>query len=252
MASSTTGSDDHEQDRSRDIGGWAKRVIERARSVARRPSPSAPIGRDVFRRRLAWLIVAVSMAGAFASWRAADASEEAGGLRHQASQDQIFQEQYRLNAASLVAEDLRLLAGFEEHFEANQVLFSESRRSAGTKLGEVLGRAAARELAQWELLAPYFTIPPTLQGSRWNYTAEANRRNLTRFDPRFVVLDPEGVRQRADENQDEAVGYTRAAILFAAALFFLTVAGLMRARRRRWWALVGILITLAAVLQVVI
>jgi hypothetical protein len=209
---------------------------------------------DPFRRLVAFAMVGVSLLGAFVSYQAAKASQSAGGLDQQATQEQLVVEQSRTNTDLSVADELRLLGPYEEALRSSYLLYAQARRAQGQDPALVrrLDAAYSRTFREAETLGRFFALPPrtTLNPTRIDYDPARARLILKSFDPRFQELRPAATRDAAEREHQRSVEYTRAAALLVGALFFFTLAQLLDARgRRRLLAVAGGTVALAAVVQ---
>lgn len=202
-----------------------------------------------FRRRVAYLIVAVSLAGSFVSYQASKASQQAGGLDGRAGDERLAKVQSASTANLGVFGDLTLLGQFEEHVKNGLHLYPESAklRDRDPGLARELGFEFSAQEREQQTMLRFFRTAPEGSARRILYDPDAARANLILSDPANLVTKPRATRKQGASAHERAVGLTRAAALLVGSLFFLTLAQLAITQRRRPLALVGVLVaTLAA------
>lgn len=208
---------------------------------------------DPFRRRVAYVIVAVSVLGAVVSWQAALAAEDADDREQQAAQERFLREGFLNTSHSDVSHDLAVLAEYEEHFERQGVLSNllnnEGLDASRRQALEFENTAALRA---FQTLNAFFISQPV---------GREDGGRTVRYDPASALaagapfgsdFRPDLAAAAAEESRGEAVGYLRAAALLAASLLFLTLAQVAGAVLRQRFAIVGVVVALAAVAQFVL
>ncbi len=188
-------------------------------------------------RRVAVLIVAVSMLGAVVTWRASVWSGIASGLDREATQELLIAERAKTSNYGKVAEDLRLVGRYEwEHQLAR-------RERAHPELSrDALDRAATATAVSRMLTASVLTS----DGSRVVYDAEAALGYLAAIEPDLAGADPQYVSGLAAKAHDKTVRLVAIGLLLLVALFFLTLAEIGSGSRRRWFSAGGLALALVA------
>jgi hypothetical protein len=206
--------------------------------------------RDPFRRRVAYLIVVVSIVGPLVSWRASEASQEAGGLEGAAAQERLRREQSAVELRSRVAEDLRLFGLAQERKSEARLTKRDAGRVGARDLA--LGRALVRrgelaDLGGTALLRTLTVYPATLaRDGALVYDVRAAIRATRDQGIDELDLQPDVSHARAAAAQERAAQYLLVGIGLGAALFFLTLAQVTGPRHRRRFAAAGVVVAVAS------
>jgi type II secretory pathway pseudopilin PulG len=229
------------------------------------PSPPAPARPDLPDERVghfrAWVGVAiavVSIMGAVVVWRASVVSAEASDLAQEGIQELILREQRQSGTETGVARDSRLFIQFQEHVLSWRVLLNQAERAqdGDPELAKRLRDEARRELAQAKGLRPLFQA--------FTRPFYGDLEGLVVFDPRQLVtaltdadleltgLSPERTRAEEEAAHERALHLVGIAVLFAAALLFLTFAQVGRGARVIYAAAGGVVAITALALFVVV
>lgn len=213
---------------------------------------------DRLQTNVARVIVVVSIFGAVVSWRASEASEQAGSLDQQTAQDNIVVEQARAMSRSAVAQDLRLLGPAQQAYVAGVLLDQdarEARRTGGLALAEELRAEARGRRREGDTLSRYLTAGSAFEfkgrGGALSYDRDGAIRFNDSNNPDLSNLRPAETRRLGDEAHDKSVNLVLAATTLVMALFFLTLSQL-GGSLRRGFAGVGIAVTLLGALLFVI
>jgi hypothetical protein len=220
-------------------------------------SESAAEEKDVFLSWVARAIVVVSILGALISWRASQSSGSADGLNQQSLRDANFEELARNEIRAFVSHDLSLLGEFEESWVREARISEELRFRPGSQRLRV---ERLQELRHYQTLDQFFwgshpTLNPKKDLSAENdliYQPDYIAHQFEANDPTLQEVRPEEEAAAGKRARTQTVGYVRAAAMLAAALFFLTLAMLIGRGLRRKMAIIGLLITAAAVVQYIL
>jgi hypothetical protein len=195
-----------------------------------------------FRTAVAVAIAIVSVFGAVAAWRASVVSILASDLNEEGLLTLVQKEQVRAQLESLVDEDLRLFAEYQEHIAASRLLRRDADRVRNPELAEDLRAQAQGELALARALIPFFRgATPDLGGEEGDvaYDRAFVLANLQEFDPTFSELRPGRLFAQARTEHTRTVNLVLVVALFVAALFFLTIAQFARPSNRGIFAVAG-------------
>lgn len=193
-------------------------------------------GPDHFGFRVALLIVAASLAGAGVAFSVSNASSTAADLDQRARQQALQKQQLLTGRQSQVGEELRLTGAYQELVLTRKLLQEQADRvrAANPVLANVLDQEAqgldalARSTgAGFRAASPEVEADGTVRYDRARALA-----NLLSQDLNYQELHPEQTAREADEAHDRAIRLVGVGIVFALALFFLTLAQLARPGRR--------------------
>jgi hypothetical protein len=186
------------------------------------------------------LIVALSIAGAGVTWRAASISGTATDLDQRARQAAIQVAQIDAENAAIVAFEERVFASFRDHHALADALERDGRLRRAQE-----ERAAARAI---DLL--FFAAAPRNEGLLPRY----QRVQATAFeesDPRLRDLEPSELEDAAAVGREKRFALVAVDTALIAAIFISTLAMLIIAVRR-WFALAGLALGMAAVVGLIV
>jgi hypothetical protein len=199
---------------------------------------------DRFRTVVAIAIAVVSMLGAAVAFRGSLTGQEAHRLDQDGIQEAARKEQIVTDISASVNEDLRNLAGYQEHVKTAK-LITDQANSVRTKfpdLAEALDAQAQSETVLARTQGRFF---------RWLVPAAGDDKAPVEYDKDKVVaralaqneelkkLRPDATLTAADEKHTKSVYLVGLVTLFIAALLFLTVAQFIRERLRAIFAAAG-------------
>jgi hypothetical protein len=207
---------------------------------------------DHFRVWVGVLIAVVSILGAVVIWRASVDSSDASDLGQQGIQQLILQQQKRGDIEASVARDFRLFADFQEHVLNWRSLLTQADQTQPTDsaLAADLRQQARRELSAARAIRPLmqaFDQPDfgdetgivTFDPGRLAAAREAADLELTGLRPGRAFADQETTHRRS-------LHLVGVAVLFAAALLFLTLAQVARRGPRGIFAAAGLVVMVGA------
>jgi hypothetical protein len=169
------------------------------------------------------LIVAVSVASAIVTWRAAEAAARATDLDARTRQAELLRSQrVNLHRAD-VAHDERLAAVYLGHLDA-AAEFEENGRFV----------RAQEERAVVRALQPMFLHGQHLvrRGGSWTYRRRQAFVDAVRNDRELLNVKPAQLKALTEQARDKRVDLILVDTAFIASLFILTLAQLARQRRR--------------------
>jgi hypothetical protein len=213
---------------------------------------------DRFRAWVGVLIAVVSIIGAVDVWRASVESSDGSDFAQQGTQQLILQQQTRGSIEAGVARDFRLFTQFQEHVMNWRQLLSQADTVASS---DPTLAAGLRSQARTELSAARHIRPLMQNFDRPDF---GDARGVVQFDPaqqatalEAADLELSGLRPDlsfadADSAHRRALHLVGIAVLFAAALLFLTFAQVARRGARGIFALAGIAAMLAATVLFVV
>jgi hypothetical protein len=205
--------------------------------------------RSPFRFSVALGIVIVSILTATMAWRASVWSERSSNTDELTRQDTVQEQQLRATLSQNVAQDIRVFGRYEEHSLRARELERDARRVRGSALARELEREAAEQRTLAKALRAYFVAGQpidALEGDGVEYNPEFTLRTLVANETELETLRPRELREEAREAHLKAVRLTGLAVLFVAALLFLTLAEVTRTAVSRLLAGAGAGVALIA------
>lgn len=207
---------------------------------------------DHFRVWVGVLIAVVSILGAVVVWRASIDSSDGSDLGQQGIQQLILQQQKWGDIEAGVARDFRLFADFQEHVLNWRSLLTQADQTESTDaaLAADLRQQARRDLSAARAIRPLmqaFDQPDfgdetgivSFDPGRLAAAREAADLELTGLRPGRAFADQETTHRRS-------LHLVGVAVLFAAALLFLTLAQVARRGPRGIFAAAGVVVMLTA------
>lgn len=198
---------------------------------------------------IAALIVLASLAGAGVAFSVSSASSTAGDLDQRAQQEFLQKRQLLAGRESQVGEELRLVGVYQDVVLTRRLLERQAERvrSSDPELAKALEQEAQGLVALARLTGTGFraAFPSVAEDGTATYDRRQALANLLSQDLNYQELHPEAVAREAEEAHDETVRLVGVGVVFALALFFLTLAQLARGVRRIPLAGVGALAVLA-------
>ena len=215
--------------------------------AAKRPAPPKT---ERFRAVVGVLIAAVSILGAVVVWRASVESSNASDLTQQGTQQLILQQQTRGSIEAGVARDFRLYALFQEHVLNWRQMLAQADQATDPSLAADLRSQARSELSQARHIRPLM--------QNFDRPSFGDESGVVPFDPAQQVralsdanleltgLHPGVTFAAASDAHARALHLVGIAVLFAAALLFLTLAQVARKGTRGIFAAAGVVVMVAA------
>lgn len=220
---------------------------------ANTPPPLAP-ARTAFWRTDAGLttiiaaaITLVSILVAVAAWRGSSAVGRASDLDGSYIQQVAMRQQELETITGYVELDTRLLPRYQEHvLAAAQLQAAADKLPAGSADRQLLEVRAQGERAIARVMRPFFIALPAVdaQGIA-TYDRESILRALEDQDTRLADLQPEQIAADAALTHDQANGFVVVGVILAVGLVLLTIAQVLRGRRRIPFAVSGAVAGLA-------
>lgn len=211
--------------------------------------PPPRSGADRFGLRIALLIVLASLGGAAVTFSVSNNSSAASDLDQRAQQEFLQKEQLLTGRESQVGEELRLAGAFQELVLTQRLLRQQADqvRADDPVLANVLDQEAQALEALARSTGAVFraAFPEVREDGTVAYDRGAALANLLAQDLNYQELHPEQRAAAADTVQAKTLQLVGVGIVFALALFFLTLAQLSRAGRRGALTAVGALVILA-------
>jgi hypothetical protein len=194
------------------------------------------------------LIAAASILGAVVVWRASVESSNASDLTQQGVQQLILQQQTQGSIEARVARDFQLFGQFQEHVLNWHLLLAQADRKASSEpsLASRLRSQARSELTQARHIRPFIRS--------FDRPTYGNRNGIIQFEPATQVqalvdanlelagLHPGSTFVSAAAAHARALHLVGIAVLFAAALLFLTFAQVARRGARGIFAGAGVVV----------
>jgi hypothetical protein len=199
---------------------------------------------------LALAIASVSILSAVVTWRASEWNNRADRYERLAMQDTAFRHQLRAETRAGVDENLRIFGDFEEHYNDAVGLEGNASRvyDRDRTLAGRLIREAQHERASANGVLRYLTEYPGYE-TRSSLATFNTRAALRRGEDGNLELANARRSPNADKAaaaHDKARNLVGVALLFAASLFFLTMAQLTARTISRGFALAGTSVALLA------
>ena len=184
---------------------------------------------------LAILIGFASILSAVVAWRASLASIDASRYESLAVQQQARVQQIQRELAGLVAQDLRFVNVFQEHALAARELRAQAEqlRATDPSAADVLDLEAHAQLDLARAVEPFFlgaTGPELGDDGTVTYDVAFVVRNLQEGNSELRELRTQKTSELAQRADAKSVSLIGVAALVIAALFFLTIAQVVRAR----------------------
>ena len=207
---------------------------------------------------VALLIGFASLLSAVVAWRASLASIDSSRLQSLAVQEQAREQQLGRELEGRLALDERLIVAYQEHILAARELRAQAERIRGTD--PLMADSLDLEAHGQSALAR--SIRPFLYGAAWvkedadgsvTYDRAAAMLFLRDLQTELRELQPLRTAELAQDADVRAINLIAVAALIVAALFFLTIAQVVRTRERMrlGFALLGALLVLAGTLGLV-
>jgi len=214
------------------------------------PAEALPVRTDRFRAWVRVLIAVVSILGAVVVWRASMESSNASDRTQQGTQQLILQQQKRGSIEAGVARDFRLFMDFQEHVMGWRQLLTQADAADDPALAAGLRAQARHELSAARHIRPLiqnFDRPDYGDADGVvQFDPGVQARALAEADLELTGLRPDLAFADADEAHDRSLQMVGIAVLFAAALLFLTFAQVARRGARGIFAVAGVVVMLAA------
>jgi hypothetical protein len=191
-----------------------------------------------FRLAVAALIVLVSVLGAVVAWSASTSSTKSSDLDQQAQQEFLLRQQILTSAQAIVGEELRRVGSYQAAISAERILREQADRVRGSSpdVAALLDEQAQGQAALVRTTAHlFFAAAP--QVSPDGTVTYDRRRAVDNLLTQYVVyqqLHPAATQEAANDEDAKYRGAVAVGILFALALFFLTIAEVLSARRLRY------------------
>lgn len=193
---------------------------------------------DTDHRFETWIAIGMVLAailGALIAWQASVVSDKASEFFDQASQQRAQREQILATIDVQVDHDVRLAREYGDHVHAQYVFERRSNRAKNTEVAELLDRRAQEEqMYARTLSAHFFALFPTVDASgKTTYDREAAEQALI-AGSQAADIRPEETFAAALQERSIVVRLVSIAFLSVFALFFLTLAQLLKAPMVRW------------------
>ena len=232
---------------------WAPAQPQYAPVWANTPPPLAPARTGFWRTDaglttiIAAAITLVSILVAVAAWRGSSAVGLASDLDGSYIQQVAMRQQELETITGYVELDTRLLPRYQEHvLAAAQLQAAADKLPAGSADRQLLEVRAQGERAIARVMRPFFIALPAVdaQGIA-TYDRESILRALEDQDTRLADLQPDRVAADAALTHDQANGFVVVGVILAVGLVLLTIAQVLRGRRRIPFAVSGAVAGLA-------
>ena len=190
---------------------------------------------------IAAAITLVSILVAVAAWRGSTAVGTASDLDGSYIQQVAMRQQELETIAGYVELDTRLLPRYQEHMlVAAQLQAAAEQLPAGSADRNLLEIKAQGERAIARVMRPFFIALPAVDAKGLTtYDRESVLRALEDQDTRLADLQPEQVAADAAVAHSQANGFVVVGVILAITLVLLTIAQVMRGRRRIAFAITG-------------
>lgn len=227
-------------------------VRQRTARVLRGPDAAAGF--------LAVLIGFASVLSAVVAWRASLASIDASRYESVAVQQQARVQQIQRELSGRVAQDLRFVNVFQEHALAARELKAQADELRGTDpdAADVLDLQSQAQLDLARAVLPFFlgaTGPVLNDEGTVTYDVAYVVRNLETSNTELRELRTQRTSELADRADAKSVSLIGVAAVVVAALFFLTIAQVVRARvvvRQTFFAAGAVLVALGTISLIVV
>jgi hypothetical protein len=209
---------------------------------------------------LAILIGFASVLSAAVAWRASLASIDASRYESLAVQQQARIQQIQRELGGRVAQDLRFVNVFQEHALAARELKAQADqlRTTDPDAADILDLQSHAQLDLARGVLPFFlgaTGPALNEYGTVTYDVAYVVRNLEVGSTELRELQTQRTTELADRAEAKSVSLIGVAALVVAALFFLTIAQVVRTRvivRQMFFAAGAVLVTLGTVSLIVV
>jgi len=211
--------------------------------------PRPARSRDRFRTRVAMLIAGVSILGALAALHASIVANQATTLDQDELQQLAQAEQTRGTYESRIDEDLRLLVPYREHVRSAELLTADatSVRPSDPALADALLQQAQAQRALADNLRGFFMAAPSRGPSdQIQYDRDYVLNILLERDREYQLLRPDATHDQAEAAHSMALHLVTLVTIFALALFFLTLASVVR-RQPGLFARMGATVSILAI-----
>lgn len=194
---------------------------------------------------LPFAIVAVSVGAAAMGWQASIADERATHHDVVSRQDLVRLSQIKLQQLQGVDAELRTYGDYERSW----LLALEQARDASVSTGAEGRRLAAAARVNAGLALSLFDqlrLAGDEPGSRRPYDVQAALVQAETGDADLASVEPNALRVEAREQRNRSLRMTGLAVLYVAGLVFFTLAAVTGGRRARTFAVLGVLLAVAA------
>ena len=197
---------------------------------------------------VALLIGFTSVFSAVVAWRASLASIESSRLQSLAVQEQARQQQLERQFEGSVAQDERMAVTYQEHVLGARELLAQADavRQTNPEMADELDLEAHGRSALARALLPYISSSFLLElqdDGTLTYDREAALTFFRELNVELRELQPEQTSELAQQADTRTISLIAVAAVLVAALFFLTIAQVVRSRIRiqQAFALLGAL-----------
>ena len=185
-----------------------------------------------------WIAIAMVLAailGALIAWQASVVSDKASEFFDQASQQRAQREQILATVDIQVDHDVRLARKYGDHVHAQNVFARRSARAKNSEVAELLDRRSQEEqMYARTLSARFLALFPTVEANgRTSYDREAAEQALL-ASSQAADIRPDETFTAALRERAIVVRLVSIAFLSVFALFFFTLAQLLKAPMVRW------------------
>ena len=209
---------------------------------------------------LAILIGFASVLSAVVAWRASLASIDASRYESLAVQQRARVQQIQRDLSGRVAQDLRFVNVFQEHALAARELQAQADqlRATDAAAADILDLQAQAQLDLARGVLPFFmgaTGPVLNDDGTVTYDVAYVVRNLEETNTELRELRTQRTAQLGERATAKSVSLIGVAAVVVAALFFLTIAQVVRSRlvvRQTFFAAGAVLVTLGTIAFVVV
>ena len=209
---------------------------------------------------LAVLIGFASVLSAVVAWRASLASIDASRYESLAVQQRARVQQIQRDLSGRVAQDLRFVNVFQEHALAARELQAQADqlRTTDAVAADILDLQAQAQLDLARGVLPFFmgaTGPVLNDDGTVTYDVAYVVRNLEETNTELRELRTQRTAQLGERATAKSVSLIGVAAVVVAALFFLTIAQVVRSRlvvRQTFFAAGAVLVTLGTIAFVVV
>jgi len=195
-------------------------------------------GSSRFRLAIGGLIVLVSILGAGVAWSASISSTDSSDLNQRAQQEYLLRQQILTSAEAAVGEDLRRVGAYQEQVSAEEILREQAERfrRSNPDVAAILDEQAQGQAALRRTTA-YFFFAAAPRVSADGTVSYDRRQAVDNLLAQYVVyqqLHPAATRAAANDANAKYRRTVAVGIVFALALFFLTLAEVLATSRLRY------------------